>query len=38
MKHQKFDRVLLVIETEKYSVDPALFAQIENLEVISYEP
>ncbi len=38
VKHQKFDRVLLVVETEKNSVDPALFAQIENLEVISYEP
>lgn len=38
VKHQHFDRVLLVIETEKDSVDPSLFEQIKNLEVISYEP
>lgn len=38
VKHQHFDRVLLVIETEKDSVDPSLFDQIKNLEVICYEP
>ena len=38
VKHQNFDRVLLVIETEKDSVDPSLFEQIKNLEVVSYEP
>ncbi|MFN3074894.1 phosphoribosyltransferase domain-containing protein [Acinetobacter sp. TY2] len=37
VKHQDFDRVLLVIETAKDSVDPNLFEQIKNLEVISYE-
>ena len=38
VKHQNFDRVLLVIETAKDSVDPSLFEQIKNLEVVSYEP
>ncbi|ENU59713.1 Adenine/guanine phosphoribosyltransferase [Acinetobacter guillouiae MSP4-18] len=38
VKHQEFDRVLLVIETHQDSVDPSLFEQIKNLEVISYEP
>lgn len=38
VKHQNFDRVLLVIETAQDSVDPSLFEQIKNLEVISYEP
>ncbi len=33
---KRFDRVILVIETAKNSVDPALFAQIPNLEVFSY--
>jgi len=28
----------LVIETHQDSVDPSLFEQIKNLEVISYEP
>ncbi|OTG92788.1 phosphoribosyltransferase domain-containing protein [Acinetobacter sp. ANC 3832] len=37
VKHQDFDRVLLVIETDKDSVDPSLFDQIKNLEVVSYE-
>ncbi|NHB58538.1 phosphoribosyltransferase [Acinetobacter sp. 194] len=37
VKHQQFDRVLLVIETDKESVDPSLFEQIKNLEIISYE-
>ena len=37
VKHQQFDRVLLIIETAKDSVDPSLFEQIQNLEVISYE-
>ena len=37
VRHQQFDRVLLVIETEQHSVDPTLFEQIENLEVIHYE-
>lgn len=37
VKHQNFDRVLLIIETEKTSIDPSLFEQIKNLEVISYE-
>ncbi len=36
VKHQQFDRVLLVIETAQDSVDPVLFEQIKNLEVISY--
>ncbi len=36
VKHQQFDRVLLVIETAQDSVDPILFEQIKNLEVISY--
>lgn len=35
--HQQFDRVFLVIETAKDSVDPLLFEQIKNLEIISYE-
>lgn len=35
--HQNFDRVLLVIETTQNSVDPSLFEQIQNLEIISYE-
>ena len=37
VKHQQFDRVLLVIETAQDSVDPLLFEQIKNLEIISYE-
>ena len=37
VKHQQFDRVLLVIETAQDSVDPVLFEQIKNLEIISYE-
>lgn len=37
VKHQDFDRVLLVIETHQDSVDPRLFEQIKNLEIISYE-
>ncbi len=37
VKHQQFDRVFLVIETAKDSVDPLLFEQIKNLEIISYE-
>jgi hypothetical protein len=37
VKHQQFDRVLLIVETAKDSVDPSLFEQIQNLEVISYE-
>lgn len=37
VKHQEFDRVLLVIETARDSVDPTLFEQIKNLEIISYE-
>lgn len=37
VKHQDFDRVLLVIETHSDSVDLSLFKQIKNLEVISYE-
>lgn len=37
VSHQNFDRVFLIIETAKNSVDPLLFEQIKNLEVISYE-
>ena len=37
VKHQEFDRVFLIIETAKDSVDPLLFEQIKNLELISYE-
>ncbi|AMW80316.1 phosphoribosyltransferase [Acinetobacter sp. TGL-Y2] len=37
VNHQQFDRVFLVIETAKDSVDPLLFEQIKNLEIISYE-
>lgn len=37
VNHQQFDRVFLVIETAKDSVDPLLFKQIKNLEIISYE-
>lgn len=37
VNHQQFDRVFLVIETTKESVDPLIFKQIKNLEVISYE-
>lgn len=37
VRHQQFDRVLLIVETAQHSVDPTLFEQIENLEVISYE-
>lgn len=37
VKHQQFDRVFLIIETAKDSVDPLLFEQIKNLEIISYE-
>ena len=37
IKHQHFDRVFLIIETAQDSVDPLLFAQIKNLEIISYE-
>ena len=37
VNHQQFDRVFLIIETAKDSVDPVLFEQIKNLEIISYE-
>ena len=37
VNHQQFDRVFLIIETAKDSVDPLLFEQIKNLEIISYE-
>jgi len=37
VKHQEFDRVFLIIETAKDSVDALLFEQIKNLEIISYE-
>ncbi len=37
VKHQQFDRVFVIIETAKDSVDPLLFEQIKNLEIISYE-
>lgn len=37
VKHQQFDRVFLVIETAQDSVDPRMFTQIKNLEVITYE-
>lgn len=37
ISHQGFDRVFLVIETAQDSVDPLLFKQIKNLEIISYE-
>lgn len=37
VKDKEFDRVLLVIETPKESVDPNLFTEIKNLEVVSYE-
>ena len=37
VKHQEFDLVFLIIETAKDSVDPLLFEQIKNLEIISYE-
>lgn len=37
VKHQEFDRVLLVIETKEESIDPMLFQEIRNLEVIHYE-
>ena len=37
VKHQEFDRVFLIIETAKDSVDPLLFEQIKNLEIISYD-
>ncbi len=32
-----FDRVILIVETSKNSVDPILFEQIKNLEVVTYE-
>lgn len=34
---KEFDRVILIVETSKNSVDPILFEQIKNLEVITYE-
>ena len=34
--YQQYDRILLVIETAKDSVDPRLIAQLPNLEIISY--
>lgn len=34
--YQQYDRILLVIETAKDSVDPSLIAQLPNLEIISY--
>lgn len=34
--YQQYDRILLVIETAHDSVDPALVAQLPNLEIISY--
>jgi len=34
---KSFDRVILIIETAQESVDPIIFKQIENLEVISYD-
>ena len=34
--HENYDRVILVIETAQDSVDPSLFKQIPNLEVVSY--
>lgn len=37
VKDKDFDRVLLVVETPKASVDPILFSEIKNLEVVSYE-
>lgn len=33
-----FDRIFLMIETAKDSVDPAIFQQIPHLEVLSYAP
>ncbi|MCK4083625.1 phosphoribosyltransferase [Acinetobacter radioresistens] len=37
VKDKDFDRVLLIVETPKDSIDPALFSEIKNLEVVSYE-
>lgn len=34
--YQNYDRILLVIETAKDSVDPTLIAQLPNVEIISY--
>ena len=34
---KNFDRIFLIIETSKDSVDPALFQQIKHLEVLSYD-
>lgn len=34
--YTQYDRILLVIETAKESVDPTLIAQLPNLEIISY--
>ena len=34
--HEHYDRVILVIETAQDSIDPVLFKQIPNLEVVSY--
>jgi hypoxanthine-guanine phosphoribosyltransferase len=37
VKDKDFDRVLLVVETPKTSVDSTLYSEIKNLEVVSYE-
>lgn len=37
VKDKEFDRVFLVIETPKDSIDPTLFKEIKNLEIISYD-
>lgn len=37
VKDKEFDRVLLAIETPKSSIDPTLFKEIKNLEIISYD-
>lgn len=37
VKDKDFDRVLLVIETTKSSVDPILFEEINNLEIVTYD-
>lgn len=34
---KNFDRTILIVETSENSIDPSIFNQINNLEVISYE-
>lgn len=37
VKDKDFDRVLLAIETPKTSIDPSMFKEIKNLEIVTYE-